>query len=268
MSFLKSIFGGGSSAPQINYNPSGIVNPTGFSVSPGGAVSDSSALSSNIGSLQSTFGAQAGALGGLAATVGPGFSQGRQAGLADIANTFMAQRSNLKDSLAQRRILGSSFANSQFSQLAATQAQTQADFEAKSYLDELQAQYQLIQAQYTAQTNQYSTAINQSNIESQTAASLTASNNNIAAQIATANANLQAQAQAGAGSFLGTLIGTGASMLNAKTLAGGLSGGGLGGSAAPTIFGDIGAAGDAAALGGDATTIASSGADVLPMSGV
>src|SRR6185437_6647019 len=97
--------------------------------------------------------------------VQPGFSQFRQAGLRDISNTFAANRSNLRDTLAQRRILGSSFANSQFSQQAADEAQTKADFEAKSYLAELEASNKLTQEQFDAATKSFSTAIDQSNIE-------------------------------------------------------------------------------------------------------
>lgn len=238
---MSSLFGGGGSSPQVNFQPKGFFNQYGFNVSPSGVVGQSPSLTSNISGLQSTFGNQATAFGNLASTVQPGFSQFRQAGLSDIANQFMAQRSNLKDTLAQRRVLGSSFANSQFSQLAATEAQNKADFEASSYIEELNAQYQLIQSQYAAQAQSYSTAISQSNIESATAASLTATNNQIGAQVAEANARLTAQAQAGAGSFLGTLLGVGTNALGGKGLfsSGGIFGGaGSGGSIATdaTLF--------------------------------
>jgi len=236
MSFL---FGGGGT-PQANFTPSGISNPTGFSVSGGGKVSDSSTLSSNIGNLQSTFGAASSAFGALGRTVAPGFSAFRQAGLRDITNTFRANRSNLQDTLAQRRILGSSFANSQFSQQAADEADAKAKFEATSYLQELEAYNKLTQEQFDAATKSFSVAIDQSNIESSTAASLTASNNQIAGQIAVANAKLQADAQAGAGSFMGTLLGVGTKALSGGGL---FSGGG--------IFG--GAAGAGAAAGGATT---------------
>lgn len=218
------------STPQVTFTPKGISNPLGFSVSGGGNVTQSPTLTGNIGNLQSTFGQAANAFGALGATVQPGFSQFRQAGLADIANTFAGQKSNLQDTLAQRRILGSSFANSQFSQLAATQAQTQADFEANSYLQELNASQQLIQQQYSEQTQAYSTAINQSNIESQTAAQLTATNNQIGAQIAEANAQLQAQSSAGTGKMIGTIAG-GAIGFMLGGPAGALAGASIGGGA-------------------------------------
>lgn len=246
MSGIGSLFSGNT--PQVQFQPSGFVNTNGFSVSGKGNVTQSPNLTSNIGNLQSTFQQAGSAFGALGATVKPGFSQFRMAGLRDIANQFMAKRSNLQDTLAQRRILGSSFGNSQFSQLAATEAQTKADFEASSYIQELQASYQITQAQYQAQTQGYQTAINQSNIESSTAASLIASNNATAAQIATANAQLQAQAQAGAGNFLGTSLGVAANAFGSKGLfaSGGIFGGSsAGGSAAA---GDMISAGDAEML--------------------
>lgn len=208
MSFLSNLFGG-NNAPQVQFTPSGLSNPTGFNVS-GGNISNSPTLNSNIGGLQQTFSNQASAFGNLAKTVAPGFSQLRKAGLAQIGSTFRANRSNLQQNLAQRRILGSSFANSAFSENAANEAQAKSNFEAQSYLQELQSSMQLVQQQYQAQSQSYSTAINQSNIEAQIGAQLTAQNNQIGSQIAEANAQLTAQSQAGAGSFLGSLIGAGA----------------------------------------------------------
>lgn len=252
MSFLSNLFGG-NSAPQIQYTPSGITNPSGFSVSSGGGVSESPTLSSNIGGLQSTFGQAAGAFGNLAKTVQPGFSQFRNAGLRDITNQFRSARSNLQDTLAQRRVLGSSFANSQFSQQAADEAQTKANFEAQSYIQELQSSYQLTQAQYSAAAQSFSTAIDQSNIESSTAANLVANNNRISANVATAQADLDARAAAGAGSFLGTVLGLGTG--GGNTLGGSLfsglgSGAGLAADyGAASIFG----AGSDAALSASAS---------------
>src|SRR5262249_4614358 len=161
---MSGMFGGGT--PQVTFTPKGFSNPTGFNVSGGGTVSESPTLTSNIAGLQSTFGSEANAFGDLLKTVKPGFSDFRRAGLRDITNTFRQNFSNLKDTLAQRRVLGSSFANSAFSQAYADEAQAKANFEAQSYLQEEQATAQLIQAQYTAATNSFQSVINQSNIES------------------------------------------------------------------------------------------------------
>ena len=202
-------------APQVNYKPIGLSNPTGYSVDTSGNVSQSPVLASNVGGLQSTFQGGANAFGQLVSTVQPGFSQFRKAGLADITNTFRSNLSNLKQNIAQRGVAGSSFANSSISQAYADEAQAKANFEAQSYLQELGASAQLIQQQYTYATNSFQSAINQSNIESSTAANLTATFNQLNAQAAqtnaqlqlqaaTTNANLQAQSQAGTGKLIGT----------------------------------------------------------------
>src|SRR5438067_933572 len=104
MSFISNLFGSGS-APQINYTPSGFTGG-GLKFS-GGKLTESASLKSQVGGLQSTFGQQAGEIGKLASTVAPGFSNFRKAGLSDIENSRLSTTSNLRDNLAQRRILGS-----------------------------------------------------------------------------------------------------------------------------------------------------------------
>src|SRR5215467_9354204 len=126
----------GSSAPQINYKPGGFQSG-GLSAMQGAGgnyhVNESPALSGMVGKLQSTFGNEATAFGNLAKTVAPGFSLFRRAGLRDIANQGRASLSNLRDTMAQRRILGSSFANSSISQANADIEKARTDFIAKSY---------------------------------------------------------------------------------------------------------------------------------------
>src|SRR6516165_10583243 len=121
----------GSSAPQIGYQPGGFRSP-GISATRGAGgnynIRESAALQQQIGSLQSTFGQQASDLAALRGTVAPGFSQFRQAGLSDIAGQGQANVSNLRDEMAKRRILGSSFANSQISQANADIEKARSDF--------------------------------------------------------------------------------------------------------------------------------------------
>lgn len=208
MSGIGDLFSGNT--PKVDFTPRGFTNPTGFGVSGGGKVSQSPVLAGNIGNLQSTLLNAGSAFGAFGATVKPGFSQFRLAGLQDIANQFRSSRSNLRDTLAQRRVLGSSFANSQFSQSAADEAQAKSNFEASSYLQELQASMETTQAQYNANTQAYTTAINQANIETATAAQLTNTNNQIMASVAEQNANLKMSMIGAQGSVLGSLIGAGA----------------------------------------------------------
>jgi hypothetical protein len=197
---MSSLFGGTTISPsQINFNPAGqsfsSTGLTGTYTGGGGFnLAQSPALSSQVGQLQSTFGQAASAFGALGATVQPGFSQFRQAGLADIANQQAQATSNLSNNLAQRRVLGSSFAQNQLSNNAATFAQQQADFTAQSYIQELQASTQLTQQQFSAATQQFSTGINQMNFETGIAAQLSSQMTGIMSNIATAQAQLDQQA--------------------------------------------------------------------------
>ena len=205
MSFLSG------KAPQIStptaFQPAGFSSP-GISGSYSGGsfnLTSSTPLSTQIGQLQSTFGKEATAFGNLAGTVTPGFSQFRQAGLADLTTQQQASRSNLQDNLAQRRIMGSSFANAQQSQQDAEFAAKRDQFIAQAYMQELQASNQIIQEQFTAKTQQFSTGINEFNLEAGLAADLSAKATSSMAQVAQAQAQLDAQAQAGVGQFWGAI---------------------------------------------------------------
>jgi hypothetical protein len=206
----------GSSPAQINYQPKGF-NAGGISASSGAGgtirIKDSAGLKSQIGQLQSTFGQQASDLAALRGTVAPGFSQFRQAGLSDIATQGQASVSNLRDEMAKRRILGSSFANSQISQANADIEKARSDFIAQSYLQELSASNSLIQEQYQAATSGFKVGIDQMNFEAGIAAQLTQSANETMSKVATAQAQLDQQnAQANA-EGIGKAIGLGVGMV-------------------------------------------------------
>jgi hypothetical protein len=221
----------GSSAPQINYKPGGF-NAGGISAYQGAGgnynLKESPQLQGLIGGVQNTFQQQAGALGNLAQTVAPGFSQFRQAGLADIAQQGQANVSNLSDTLAQRRVLGSSFANSSIAQANADIEKQRTDFIAQSYLQELSASNQLIQEQYTASINSFQTGINQMNFEAGIAANLTQSANATMAAVATAQAKIDAASAAANAQGMGQAIGLGVGMIGASpTSLAGIAGQGL-----------------------------------------
>jgi hypothetical protein len=232
----------GSSAPQINYKPGGF-NAGGIGAYMGGGgnynLKESSGLQSQVGQLQSTFGQQASALGNLAQTVAPGFSLFRQAGLADIAGQGQANIANLRDTMAQRRILGSSFANSQISQANADIEKQRTDFIAQSYLQELNASNRLIQEQYHAATQQFQVGINQMNFEAGIAADLTKSANSAMASVATAQAKLDQESAMANAQGMGQLAGTALGMVASPA-------------AGAALFGSTPQYGGGNILGGDA----------------
>jgi hypothetical protein len=233
---MTSLLGGGGGAPKINFTPGGF-NAGGINASFSGGgynISEGPGLAGNLASLQQTYGNEAAAFGKLAGTVQPGFSQFRRAGLSDLATQQKRNLSNLSTNLSQRRILGSSFANSQVSQANADYEKNRADFIAQSYLQELQASTTLTQQQFEASSKQFMVAINQSNLEAGLAAQLTGSANAALSSVAKAQAELDAQAAAGSGKLLGTIL----SM--AGTVGGAIVGGPIGASIGGAIGGAVG----------------------------
>ena len=157
----------GASAPQINYTPTGF-SGGGLTGSMSGGnfnVSPTSARSNLVGGLSSTFGNQATALGQLRSTVTPGFSQFRQAGMNTLESGRQAAIGNLRQNLARRRVLGSSFAQSALGNVDAQYAQNEANFQADAYLKELAANNQLLQQQFEAARGQFTTGLNEMNLE-------------------------------------------------------------------------------------------------------
>lgn len=256
MSFLGNLFGG--SAPKINYMPPSF-SGGGLSATFGGGgynVGASGARSDAVGSLASTFGGLASETAGLRSTVAPGYSLFRQAGLSDINTQGQATLSNLKDNLASRRILGSSFASDAFSRANADIEKQRTDFIAQSYLSELDASNKLLQQQYQASTSQFKTVLDEMNLEAGIAADLTGKASTSLASVATAQAQLDAQNAAGIGKLFGSLLTAPASSIFGKGISslGSSFGGFFGGDAAAA--GEVG--GEAAGIGlsGDAEALA------------
>lgn len=122
-------------------------------------------------------------LKGLRATVQPGFSVFRKAGLESIENSRQKTQSDLQHNLAQRRVQGSSFANSSFSQANADFAKTSSDFIAQTYLQELAATDQLTKEMYGSLAQEYQSALNQVNFEGTLAADLASKGSSILASV-------------------------------------------------------------------------------------
>lgn len=129
-------------------------------------------LQPTIDNLNNTFQSGAQAFANLGQTVQPGFSIFRQTGLQNIESARQASQSNLQSNLAQRRVQGSSFANSQISQNNADFAEKSANFIAQSYLQELAASSALTQQQYSMSAQGYNAVLQQSNLEASLAAQM------------------------------------------------------------------------------------------------
>jgi hypothetical protein len=191
-------FAGGSGAPI-----KGFLYPY-FSASGGGNVFNPSnntlsydtswGIDPAVSKLNDTFQQGAAAFGALGQTVQPGFSLFRQTGLQDIENSRQQTQSNLQQNLAQRRVQGSSFANSSISNANADFAQKSADFIAQSYLQELQASMQTTQAQYDMSTKGYNAVLQQMNVNDAMAAQMSSQMAGVMASVAETQGSLDLSA--------------------------------------------------------------------------
>lgn len=219
---IGGYFGGvNNPAPQTNYTPPGFTGgglTTSFSNNQY-SVSPDANRTAAVGGVASTFGQQAGAISDLRSTVTPGFSQARTTALADLDNQRTSALGNLRDNLAQRRILGSSFATDALSRADQDYQQQRQKTIADSFMSELQANQTLIQQQYTAARGQFQTGLDELNLEAGLASTLTGQATSVLANVATTQTQLdaffqanKAQFWAGTGAMAGKGIGQVAQM--------------------------------------------------------
>lgn len=205
---LGGLLGGLSSpAPQINFTPSGFSGgglAGSFANGSYGVTADPNRMAA-VGGVANTFGQQANALGQIAGQWAPGFSALRNTQLTALNNNRAQAIGNLRDNLAQRRVLGSSFAQNS---LASADQQYQDQISqtmAQTYLQELQATQQITQQQYTAARGQYQTMLDELNLEGGLSAQLSSQASAAMERASIAQAQLDAQSAQGTGSFFGTL---------------------------------------------------------------
>lgn len=209
-----------------------------------------------VSSIASRFGEQAGLVAGLRARVAPGMSDLRSVRLQEIENARRSSVSNLRDNLARRRVLGSSFADDAMQRAEIGFAQEKERVQAETFLQEIDLTNQFIQQEYDLQRSEFSTQLNELNLQADLAANLTAQANdvlktnaslqadlamgsanyranilNTQTQAALAQSQLDAGAQGGAGRLIGTIGGA---------AIGGYFGGPAGAQAGASIGGSVG----------------------------
>lgn len=205
---LGGLLGGAAApAPNINFNPVGFSGGglTGSFANGSYGVTAGADRNAAVGGVANTFAQQAQALGQIAGQWTPGFSALRNAQLTALNNNRAQAIGNLRDNLAQRRILGSSFAQNSLAnadqdyqnQIAATLANT--------YLQELQATQQTTNQMYQAAGQSFQTTLSEMNLEAGLAAQLGQQASSTMLAASTAQAQLDAQAAKGTGSFFGSL---------------------------------------------------------------
>lgn len=174
-----------------------------------------------VGSIADRFLEQAGLTAGLRAKVAPGFSDLRRVRLQEIESARQASISNLRDNLARRRVLGSSFGEDAIARQELEFGQAKEKVAAESFLQELDLTNQLIGQEFDQARSSFITKLGELNIQAELGANLGAQATGTLqasaqlqaqlamqraatnASLATAQTDLDAQAQAGFGKLLG-----------------------------------------------------------------
>lgn len=201
------LFGGGSSGP-ISSPPADISAGGLRSTFRGNtsSVSASPERSALVGRIASTFPGQAALLQQLRMSVTPGMSAMRSARLAQLEADRQASTGDLRDNLARRRILGSSFAQDALTRSDLAYDQQKDAIVADSYLQELQMNQQLTNAEFTARRDEFQTQLDELNLEADMATQIASSATSQLGANARLKAQLDSTAAAGAGKFFGQIF--------------------------------------------------------------
>ena len=210
---VKGLFGGKSKAEKIlrRFQPTGFTAPglTGrfdkaaneFTLTRTGEGAQT------IADLRTAFEGRAAEFRGLRSDVRPGFGRLTQARVEAIRAAGQRTVGNLREELAKRRVLGSTFASREIASVESEFGRQEEFARAESFLQELGLTGELIKDEFSSLISGFETILGQFNFETGLAANLAT---NASAQL---NANLTAQAearsiqQAVGEDFLGTALG-------------------------------------------------------------
>lgn len=209
-----------SNVKPININAGGLsTNLNGNNLS----VTSSGSRNNLVNNISGQYGDYASLLQGLRNQVTDPINGLQAVRLAQNENARKQAIGNLRDNLARRRVLGSSFAQDALTRSNLEFAQNADQIKNASYLQSLDAQQQLANQEYQARVNQFNTKLNELNLQGTLGQNLAQQGNQLAAQIAQLKTQLAAQgantygnlaanqarldagAQSGAGSLLGYL---------------------------------------------------------------
>lgn len=247
---VGSLFsGGGPSIPDPTANlPTSIITP-GFTLAPAGSGGSGgkagiaalfsggsnktlkltrTGIADDLARLGLLNEEQAAKLGGLIERVAPGVGDLTKARLAGLENTRRQTLGDIRENLARRRVLGSSFAQDAITRAQREFAQQEEEVRASSFLQELDLTNKLIQQQADVLRSTVLAGIEQSNFEAQIAVNFANRTQAVLGQVGMFQAQLAAQAQSGLGGFFQPVISAVGSAVSgaASNFVGGLFGGG------------------------------------------
>lgn len=222
---LGKLFGGGDEKTSIAPVSAGI-NAGGLS-GVNGTLSADANRTGLVQNVAGQFGNQADALGGLRARLTPGFSDLRTARLAEVENARTNAIGNLRENMARRRVLGSSFGQDALTRAEVEFGQQKDKVAAESLLQEIEGTQMLINQEFEARRGQYQTGLDELNLQADIATKLAASATAQMGANARLEADLKSKEKAGEGKFFGQAFGPVASELGkgVSSFFGGGSGG-------------------------------------------
>lgn len=146
------------------------------------------------------------AFGGLRERVRPGFGDLTRARVGAIRSAGQRTIGNLRSSLRQRRVLGSSFAENQLASAEALFGREEERARAEGVIGEIALESDLIGREFAGAVESAQTLLSQFNFESSLAAGLQQSATAALQNIAIARAQARSAQDAGIGGLLGTIL--------------------------------------------------------------
>lgn len=224
-SFLgNSLFGSGSKKPVAMPPPTGI-NAGGLTstLSNGSiGITASPERMGFVNNIAGGFGNLVDELGLLRAKVAPGMSELRTSRLGEIEDARNRAVGDLRENLARRRVLGSSFGADALSRAESEFAGQRERVAAESTLQELEMTHNLINEQFNANRMKFQTGLDELNLQANIAAGLAGKATDTMAANARFEAALAAEEAKGAGKFFGQTFQPVADALG-KSIGGGAS---------------------------------------------
>lgn len=236
MSFLGNLFGRTKvDEPTLKYSPPGFnagglntsFSNNSYNVTPSGARNDL------IGSGVDNFNTFGNITGDLRATVAPGFNDLLNSRLNTLNDARTSAIGNLRENLASRRVLGSSFGQDTINRGEAEFARQKDAIVTDNFQKSLEMNNRLLGQQYDAYNKAFQTGLTELNLEASVAQELTGKASQALLDAAKTQASLTLQAQSfNAASALSQGQGLGQAIGMVAT--GGMSGltGGMGGTGA------------------------------------
>lgn len=210
---LNKAFGGSSRSQQFPTLP----EPGGI---PSGVQSTLNRRGQLASELRSLGQQEAGQIRGLRDIVAPGVSRLREARLGRVSDALRKGVGDLRETLAQRRIAGSSFGVDALSRLRSEFARLESDVEAETGLQELQLTTDLIGKEFDAARSGITAELQATGIDAQILGGVAINADRVLSQNARFAQELAAKEAAGQGQFIGSItaplvksIGSGVSSL-------------------------------------------------------